>query len=65
MFITADSGEGYITVEGNVGDRNNLDPWHSGSVSIRLWSDFRLTMSSNDLVKAVATVSKNVIVVGK
>jgi len=30
VFITADSGEGYITVEGNAGDRNNLDPWHSG-----------------------------------
>ena len=30
VFITADSGEGYITVEGNAGDRNNLDPWHNG-----------------------------------
>ncbi|KAI3319521.1 glycoside hydrolase family 3 protein [Xylariaceae sp. AK1471] len=47
VFITADSGEGYITVEGNVGDRNNLDPWHNG----------------NDLVKAVAAINKNVIVV--
>ncbi|KAL1589534.1 hypothetical protein WHR41_01606 [Cladosporium halotolerans] len=47
VFITADSGEGYITVEGNAGDRNNLDPWHSG----------------NDLVKAVAAVNKNTIVV--
>lgn len=27
VVITSDSGEGYITVEGNVGDRNNLDPW--------------------------------------
>jgi beta-glucosidase len=47
VFITADSGEGYITVEGNAGDRNNLDPWHNG----------------NDLVKAVAAINKNVIVV--
>ncbi|KAI8626575.1 glycoside hydrolase family 3 protein [Xylariaceae sp. FL1651] len=47
VFITADSGEGYITVEGNAGDRNNLDPWHSG----------------NDLVKAAAAANKNVIVV--
>ncbi|KAI0397752.1 glycoside hydrolase family 3 protein [Xylariaceae sp. FL0594] len=47
VFITSDSGEGYITVEGNVGDRNNLDPWHNG----------------NDLVRAVAAINKNVVVV--
>lgn len=47
VFITSDSGEGYITVEGVAGDRNNLDPWHNG----------------NDLVKAVAAVNKNVVVV--
>ncbi|KAJ5132908.1 hypothetical protein N7448_007066 [Penicillium atrosanguineum] len=47
VFINSDSGEGYITVEGNAGDRNNLDPWHNG----------------NALVQAVAAVNKNVIVV--
>jgi beta-glucosidase len=47
VFINADSGEGYITVEGNAGDRNNLDPWHSG----------------NALVQAVAAVNKKTIVV--
>lgn len=47
VFITADGGEGYITVEGHAGDRNHLDPWHNG----------------NDLVKAVAAINKNVIVV--
>ncbi|KAJ5776805.1 hypothetical protein N7520_000051 [Penicillium odoratum] len=47
VFINSDSGEGYITVEGNAGDRNNLDPWHNG----------------NALVEAVAAVNKNVIVV--
>ncbi|CAG8094132.1 unnamed protein product [Penicillium olsonii] len=47
VFITSDAGEGYITVEGNAGDRNNLDPWHNG----------------NELVKAVAAKSDNVIVV--
>ncbi|KAF4186727.1 hypothetical protein CNMCM7927_005114 [Aspergillus lentulus] len=47
VFINSDSGEGYITVEGDQGDRNNLDPWHNG----------------NELVKAVAAASKNVIVV--
>jgi beta-glucosidase len=47
VVITADSGEGYITVEGNAGDRNNLEPWHNG----------------NQLVQAVAAANKNTIVV--
>ncbi|KAH6661054.1 beta-glucosidase 1 [Truncatella angustata] len=47
VFITSNSGEGYITVENNVGDRINLDPWHNG----------------NALVQAVSQASKNVIVV--
>ncbi|GAW26211.1 putative glycoside hydrolase family 3 protein [Rosellinia necatrix] len=47
VFVTSDAGEGYITVEGVAGDRNNLDPWHGG----------------NDLVRAVAAINKNVIVV--
>ncbi|KAJ5573564.1 CAZyme family GH3 [Penicillium hispanicum] len=47
VFINSDSGEGYITVEGNAGDRNNLDPWHNG----------------NALINSVAAANKNVIVV--
>ncbi|OBT87077.1 hypothetical protein VE02_05029 [Pseudogymnoascus sp. 03VT05] len=47
VFINADSGEGYITVEGQAGDRADLDPWHNG----------------NGLVEAVANVNKNTIVV--
>ncbi|SPQ24051.1 ed46bc10-0f3a-4e3b-8518-df63bc09512c [Thermothielavioides terrestris] len=47
VVITADSGEGYITVEGNAGDRQNLDPWHNG----------------NALVQAVAAANPNTIVV--
>jgi beta-glucosidase len=47
VFINSDSGEGYITVEGNAGDRKNLDAWHNG----------------NDLVKAVAQANKKTIVV--
>ena len=47
VFVTSNSGEGYITVDGNVGDRQNLDPWHNG----------------NELVAAVAESSENVIVV--
>ncbi|KZV61087.1 glycoside hydrolase family 3 protein [Peniophora sp. CONT] len=47
VFIQSDSGEGYITVEGNPGDRNNLTAWHNG----------------DDLVQAVASVNPNTIVV--
>ncbi|OAA67089.1 glycoside hydrolase family 3 protein [Niveomyces insectorum RCEF 264] len=47
VFLTADSGEGYITVERNAGDRNDLDPWHNG----------------NALVAAVAAANPNTIVV--
>lgn len=47
VFITADSGEGYITVEGNAGDRNSLSAWHNGDA----------------LVAAVAAANKNTIVV--
>ncbi|CUA73752.1 hypothetical protein RSOLAG22IIIB_01269 [Rhizoctonia solani] len=47
VFISADSGEGYITVEGNAGDRNNLQAWHNGDA----------------LVAAVAAVNKNTVVV--
>ncbi|KAG0151348.1 hypothetical protein CROQUDRAFT_538950 [Cronartium quercuum f. sp. fusiforme G11] len=34
VHVTADSGEAYITVEGNVGDRNNLKLWHGGDALI-------------------------------
>ena len=30
VFVNADSGEGYITVDGNAGDRNNLSLWQEG-----------------------------------
>lgn len=30
VFITADSGENGSTVEGNDGDRNDLQAWHEG-----------------------------------
>ncbi|KAJ7066191.1 cellulose-binding beta-glucosidase [Mycena amicta] len=51
VFITADSGEGYITVEGNAGDRNSLAAWHSGGAYL------------DALVAAVAAVNKNTVVV--
>ncbi|PGH15556.1 hypothetical protein AJ79_02338 [Helicocarpus griseus UAMH5409] len=47
VFINADSGEEYITVEGNAGDRNDLNAWHNG----------------NELVQAVAEVNAKTIVV--
>ncbi|ORX46002.1 beta-glucosidase [Piromyces finnis] len=47
VFVQADSGEEYITVEGNAGDRLNLDLWHGG----------------NELIDAVASVNENTIVV--
>ncbi|KAJ6028652.1 hypothetical protein N7540_004228 [Penicillium herquei] len=49
VFINADSGENYITVDGNPGDRLDagLNAWHDG----------------DDLVKAAADVFSNVVVV--
>ncbi|KAF2824993.1 beta-glucosidase [Ophiobolus disseminans] len=35
VFVNADSGEGYITVDGNMGDRNNLTLWQDGDTLIR------------------------------
>ncbi|KAJ7612270.1 glycoside hydrolase superfamily [Roridomyces roridus] len=34
VFANADSGEAYINVGGNVGDRNNLTLWHTGDTLI-------------------------------
>ncbi len=47
VFLQSDSGEGYITVDGNAGDRNNLTAWHDGDT----------------LVKQVAAVNNNTVVV--
>lgn len=47
VFINSDSGEAYITVDGNVGDRKNLTAWHEG----------------DQLVLAVAAQNNNTIVV--
>ncbi|KAJ6073109.1 hypothetical protein N7467_011194 [Penicillium canescens] len=49
VFINADSGENYITVEGNPGDRTDagLNAWHNG----------------DDLVKAAAKKFSNVVVI--
>ncbi|KDQ52334.1 glycoside hydrolase family 3 protein [Jaapia argillacea MUCL 33604] len=47
VFVNADSGEGYINVGGNLGDRNNLTAWHGGDA----------------LILAVAGANNNTIVV--
>lgn len=47
VFISSDSGEGYITVDGNEGDRKNLTAWHGG----------------DQLVLAVAAQNNNTIVI--
>jgi len=47
VFIKADYGEEYITVDGNIGDRKNLTAWSNG----------------DNLVEAVARVNENTIVV--
>lgn len=47
VFVNADSGEGYINVDGNEGDRKNLTLWKNG----------------DDLVKNVSSWCSNTIVV--
>ena len=34
VFVNVDSGEGYIDVDGNIGDRNNLTLWDNGDVLV-------------------------------
>ncbi|KAL2278160.1 hypothetical protein FJTKL_14958 [Diaporthe vaccinii] len=47
VFVNSDSGEGYIAVDGNVGDRKNLTLWQNGDA----------------VINAVAAESNNTIVV--
>jgi len=47
VFVNADSGEGYITVDGNAGDRTNLTLWKGGE----------------QLITATAAVCSNTIVI--
>lgn len=35
VFVNADSGEGFINVDGNVGDRNNLTLWQGGDTLVQ------------------------------
>ncbi|KAI1337848.1 glycoside hydrolase family 3 protein [Xylariaceae sp. FL0016] len=47
VFVNANSGEGYIEVDGNAGDRNNLTLWGNG----------------DELIKNVSSLCNNTIVV--
>ncbi|PRP87808.1 glycoside hydrolase family 3 protein [Planoprotostelium fungivorum] len=47
VFVNSNSGEQYITFDGNEGDRNNMSLWHNG----------------DDLINAVASVNPNTVVV--
>jgi len=46
VFVNADSGERYITVDGNGGDRNNLTLWGNGDALI----DFVSSINPNTIV---------------
>ena len=35
VFVNAQSGEGYITFDGNMGDRNNMSIWDNGEVLVQ------------------------------
>ena len=35
VFVNADSGEGYLDIDGNIGDRNNLTFWQGGDVLVQ------------------------------
>ena len=35
VFSMSDSGEEYLEVDGNVGDRNNISLWHNGDNLVR------------------------------
>lgn len=47
VFVNADSGEGFINVDDNMGDRKNLTLWNNG----------------DELIKTVAAVNPNTVVV--
>ncbi|KAI2468592.1 glycoside hydrolase family 3 protein [Annulohypoxylon bovei var. microspora] len=47
VFVNADSGEGYINIDGNEGDRNNLTLWGNG----------------DELIKNVSSWNNNTIVI--
>ena len=51
VFVNSDSGEGFIVVDGNEGDRKNLTLWHNGDELIR-----NVTASCNNTVVVIHSV---------
>ncbi|KXT08614.1 hypothetical protein AC579_4460 [Pseudocercospora musae] len=51
VFVNSDAGEGYIVVDGNEGDRNNLTLWHNGDTLIQ-----NVTSQCNNTVIVMHTV---------
>ncbi|CDW97530.1 hypothetical protein [Sporisorium scitamineum] len=51
VFVSAESGEGYITVDRNEGDRNNLTLWNQGEQLIR-----NVTAVNNNTVVIIHSV---------
>ncbi|KAF2858272.1 glycoside hydrolase family 3 protein [Piedraia hortae CBS 480.64] len=50
-FVNSDAGEGYITVDGNEGDRNNLTLWHDGDTLIK-----NVTAQCNNTIVVIHSV---------
>jgi beta-glucosidase len=51
VFVNADSGEGYISVDGNEGDRKNLTLWRNGETLIQ-----NVTAKSNNTIVVIHSV---------
>lgn len=70
VFLKSDSGEAYISVDGNIGDRYAFFSSKSLEGRIDLWCDFGINSKNltawaygDDLVLAVAAQNNNTIVV--
>ncbi|EPQ27396.1 uncharacterized protein PFL1_04934 [Pseudozyma flocculosa PF-1] len=53
VFVSALSGEGYITVDNNEGDRNNLTVWNNGEELIK-----RVAANNNNTIVVVHSVGQ-------
>lgn len=56
VFVNADSGEGYISVDGNEGDRKNITLWKNGEQVIK-----NVTANCNNTVVVMHTVGPVVV----
>ncbi|TRM61488.1 glycoside hydrolase family 3 protein [Schizophyllum amplum] len=56
VFISSDSGEGYLTVEDNAGDRNDLFAWHDGDALVQAVAD-----ANNNTIVCVNSVGAMIV----